>query len=455
MNRPHTALVLTLAWLVLQAGSAGAADPPLPEGYERYTDPIQGYALAVPPGAVRQSSIGTDQTVTWVLRDKRTEAILWTIEVKTVYYTGEKELDLKEYAERLRDELAKREKTEVSRVAATRAAGKPAIVAEGVNAVSKLWERQVWIRVAGERFLVLSVASPSAERATASEALEEMLETLRVFDPAEHGRRLKAYLDRGATWLDSIPERTIRNAVEPERRWMWILSEGEIVGWHSTREMLHRREGVDGVRVVSTSFAQAGQQPPVLGLNDAFSGLDGSVDAWAEYLQVGSGDEATSLSRSVLVKDRLALGVSYRNGRQLGTRRRNDIPDQWYLPRATGHLLWRLMDVSRPSVCAFVTFDESLNRCQMRTVTVTGKRTQATSPDGDALVGWAIVNQEHWDKPPTTLVVDSDRRLLEVRSEGSPVMRAVGRDAVLRKYPKAMRIIEAMERKSQLAEPKR
>ncbi len=453
MNRRQKALAA--AGLVLQAALASAADPALPEGYERYTDPIQGYTLAVPPGAVRQSSIGADQTVTWVLRDKRTEAILWTVEVKTVYYTGDKALDLQQYAERLRDELGKRDKTEVSRVTTTRAAGKPAILAEGVNAVSKLWQRQVWIRVADERFLVLSVAAPSAERSTASEALDEMLQSLQVFDPAEHSRRLEEYLNRGAKRLDAIEQRTIRNAIKPERRWMWILSEGEVVGWHATREMLHRREGVDGIRVVSTSFSRIGRQRPVLGLSDAFSALDGSVDCWAEYLQVGSGDEATSLSRSVFLRDRLALCVSYRNGRQLATRRRNDIPAQWYLPRATGHLLWRLIDVNRPSVCAFVTFDESLNRCQMRTVKVTGKRTQAPSPDGGEAAGWTIVNQEHWDKPPTTLVVGSDHRLLEVRSEGSPVMRAARRDDVLRRYPKAPKIIEAMERKSRLAEPRR
>lgn len=443
----RTILVLACLAVVTASGARPAAGVELGR---RYIDPIHGFSLRPPAGAQRLREAGSARLVSWRKRDDESGAVLWTLSLLQAVERNPVD-DVAAYAKALSERLRRQESYKVDRAAVAKVDGKPAIVLSGVAiSLGKLYQKQVWVRTEqaadGEAtpFLVLVMTGPRDMSETLDDMLDDVLETMKVTDPAEARRERKARLQRGQDLLAELAvpgDHRLERAVQDEQEWYLFEMKGDVVGWMRTAARTDRVEESPGIRVrswVVLDVPDAGGR--LLKKRDLFSSPDRNVEKYTEVLQQGEGPDAVRVVEEGLKQDDMIV-VTVRQGERTQTQSK-EVPEEFYLPRAMGAIIGRLADRSKPASYGFAVYVADVNSFDMRTFTVVGE--EKVEIGGEQVTAVRATDRLAEDAEPAQLWLDGRGRVLLMRSADGLAMRAVKETEVLRRFPDARDMLKAM-----------
>jgi hypothetical protein len=408
----------------------------------RYRDPLNGFSLRPPAAAEVKKQPSGSKLITWSMRDPKTKAIAWSLTVQRAVADVQRIDPLSAYAKELVKTLRRAEKFQVESMKLAPAAGRPAIHLRGVTGGSiTLWQRQVWIHVSPQRFLILTISGPVDRKQRLDGICQSVLETMVVHNPDEFIRAHRKQMVRGEDLLASLNHKTLTAALLRRRQWFLMKLRDRPVGWMAQDESTARSAGREGIEVKTWAKAQLpGAQPNFL-LKTFFTTADRQLERWTEIRQTGRADRAFGRSEQGLkVADQVV--VDFRTDRNSATLKKK-VPPEIYLPKAMGAILPRLIDRRTPGAYTFAAYNGYKNDFDMRTVTVIGpEKIDWLSQKVDAV---RLSDQAHYDEERADVWVDADGRLLRMKSVEGFVMEAVPRGAVLRRFPKAEQAIRDMD----------
>ncbi len=439
VSRIATYLVVVLG--VLWAGVAGASAAV--ELGPRYRDPINGFSLRPPAGATQEKQSASSQLINWYVRDEDTQAIAWTLGVHQVIET-QKNIDLREYARQLATQLSKQQQFRIApkSIRVAPAAGKPAIHFAGIAGSGGLfYQRQLWILAEPQRFLVLAISGPASQENKLDAIFEAAADTLRVSDPTAELQRRRDYVRHGQLLLDRLTRKELDAAVSDSgQTWYLFRFKGQEVGWLAETDETARRNSHEGLLVRTLAMVQLPDEPPRWMKRSLFVAYSLNFERWTESLQVDQGEGATRVSESALRTGNVIVLNVRRDGKH--SRRKKELPAEamdWYLPRAVGTLLPRLVNLRRPQAYGFATYNSPNHRVDMRTVRVVGPETITLL--GRQLTAVRIDDQPNYDVDPIPTWVDGEGRVLRLQTQQGLLMERSTRSAVQRRFPDAIDLV--------------
>ena len=144
----------------------------------RYIDPINGYSLRPPADAERKRETSRARLISWVHRDAKSRAIVWTLSVGQVFETHDN-VDLEPYSKALADRLKREQLFESKKVRLSTLSERPAIDMEGaIGGDFNLYQRQVWVLAEPNRFLVIMLTGPLDAAGSLGAMMDQVLQTL-------------------------------------------------------------------------------------------------------------------------------------------------------------------------------------------------------------------------------------------------------------------------------------
>lgn len=477
-----TILIAAFSLALFLLGSAALADD-APALDKRYSDAMSGFSLRPPAGTERKKETAISCRVSWAKRDADTGAIAWSLKVTRDTDPNEK-LDLKEFDKRLAQKLAVDEHLKVDSDKLVKVAGKPAVDISGVGGseTSKLWERQVWVLMSLARpgfppgttmpneggtlpastpslFLVLSMTGPLNLKAQMDQTLSAVLGTLVVTDPDEAIKQLKEAKENGAALLERLSDEKhkVQIALSPES-WFLMSIKDKPLGFLKVAQTQSRQPGMEGYEVTTWLMRQVPNETPQLYKRNTFVSGAGSLEHWAEQLQVGSGKDSSVFVQNGMMGDMIADRRQLKPVRMIkcdvGTdtktkAQRKDLGEVKgiYLPYAYGVLLPKVVDLKQPKSYLFATYVAASNDFDMRTFTVVGpSKVTVAGKEVDAV---KITDKPSQDAEPVDMWVNSDGELLRVQNADGSVIERATHEAVLRRNPTADTIITQMAKWTQ------
>jgi len=433
--------VVLAVWASGQAGEVKLAG--------RYIDPVHGFSLRPPAGAISKREFSVSRLVSWSKRDPGTGAIAWTLSVHRVI-EGHKDIDLKQYSKALAEKLARQEKFKVDSVKLSPAGGKGAIHLRGISGGRvKLWQRQVWILARPQQFLIIMISGPVDMKARLDDICQAVLETLKLTDPKTAAALREKMLARGRKLLAGLTDEKLAAAIRTKPQWLLLRLENKYVGFMKVAESRAEREATAGYEVKTWVWAQVrAKAPPTLGKLVAFATADRTREYWSKNAWVGAGqgrlrkvlgEEVTTHRNSISSK------VTSNEPRPRTQARKTTIPPgniPVYLPQAMVMLLPRLVDLKAKGTYAFAVYNAQADGFDMRTFSVAGAEQIALG--GKKINAIRCTDQPAADVPAVTLWVDPDGALLRTVNTVGLVMEAATRDDVLKHFARAPGIIAAM-----------
>jgi hypothetical protein len=438
-SRPAVLALLTVV-------SVGALSPGLAGGAElasRYRDPVRGFSLCPPVGATREKQTSPSKLVTWYLRDPNTGGIVWTLEVHEAI-EARKDIELAGYARELAAKISKDSQLRVERdsVRVGVTGGKPSIHFHGTTTGNELYQRQTWVLAEPQRFLIFAMSGPTSRRARLDRLYEAVLKTLTLTDPEQARSEQKANIVRGQQLLAKADEQALARVISTEPTWYVFTYKGQAVGWLARIDMRDREDGNEGFATRSWARVSLPGQPTRWMQRKLFTTADRGFEKWSESVKIGQGSEATRIDEEGLrSKQRVVVQVA-QDGRKVS--RQQEVPLEWYLPKAMGDWVPRLMSLDKPGAAAFATYNATTNRVDLRTVTVLGRQTIPLG--GSKIAAIHLTDQPNYDQEPAHVWVDGKGRILRMQTQEGLGMQQADLSVVLREFPDAGDIARRLRR---------
>jgi hypothetical protein len=442
-------LIVTFQLAVLSLGAFGQSLPasapasaPAKRGdlAERYVDALHGFSIQPPANCERNREPSTSRLVTWIHRDGKTGAVDFTLTVQQIIETKDK-IDLRVYSVALADKLKTDHRMKVEAATVIAVADRQAIDIRGLSAAG-LWQRQVWVQAEAGRFLVFVGSGPADSKAQVVSTVEAVLSTARFTDPEAYRAARKPNLDRGGKLLAELKPEQIKAAIRPQQ-WYMLVSGQDKVGFVLRNEALARQRDIDGYQVTVWTFLQRAKEQPQLAKQVLFAGFDSKMDRWKEQRQVGGGESGTDgyAEDGAVIGDAVICGIE-RNGRIDQVKR--SLPDVPYLPRAAGHLLPRLVDLTKPAAYAFATYTTSANDFDMRTFAIVAP--EKIEIGGKTIEAIRATDQVAADAEELSVWLDDKGDVLRMELASWLTLEASTKADVVKAYPQAEAIIKATEK---------
>lgn len=413
---------------------------------KRYIDPLHGFSIRPPAGTERKREFSTSTIVTWSKRDEKTGAVAWTL---TVQKAGEsnKSIDLKPYSEVLAKKLSANDDYKIESVELGLLADKGTIHFRGLTGgAAKLWQRQAWVLARPGEFLIFAITGPRDSKEQLDKLFQAVVGTLELSDPQKATEERKQNIARGKDLLGALKDQQLGRALGAETQWFLLQLKGEDIGFMAQVEMANRRDGADGCEVRSWVMMQLPKDKPRILRRLLFTTADRSFEKWVEKLDVGSGKEMTNISEEGIKQAEMIVCNITAEGKTQPQRKKlpQDLVPQkfslgdYYLPRAMGVLLPRLVDLSKPAAYSFAIYNTQVNNFDMRTFTIVGaEKITLNQARVDAV---KATDQAAPDVEPAELWLSAKGLLLRMTTSDGLVMEATSRAAILERFPKAEEI---------------
>ncbi|MFP4435135.1 MAG: hypothetical protein ACLFTN_11795 [Phycisphaerae bacterium] len=443
INRPFTGIVVTC--LCLAATVLPALGDDETKLGSRYRDPLNGFSLRPIEGTERQVKSATANVASWMKRDAKRGAIVWTFSVRKAAREVDpnETFDIKTYAKQLRKDAMQRERFRVDEVAFESVDEKPGIVLIGQSVgAMKFWQKEHWVRIKPGRWLVFTIFGSLQKERDLDQAMSTMMKTAKINDPAEEMKRRKEYLRNGKVVLLALTKEALAKAVKDKPVWRIMKVNDKPVGWMRQVEDIGREERMDGLSVVTHSWAKIPEVPLRVSEAKMFSSVGRTYSTWEEVLRVGEGRKRIVFREEGLQRDQVVMSSATKNGRDLPTTKRKDLPGSWFLPRAMEMILPRLVDLSKPGNYSFATYNSRTNKFDMRTFIV---HKPTTIRIGDVKIEVVrCQDQSHWDKDPATLYLKPDGTLVRMESPGGFTVERSTRKEVVKTFRAAAGILRGL-----------
>ncbi|MFP3938423.1 MAG: hypothetical protein ACLFVW_08790 [Phycisphaerae bacterium] len=412
---------------------------------QRYTDPIHGFSLRPPAETerVRQSAPGL--LVSWQKRDPGTGAIAWTLGIAEAAEESEPQ-DLNRYSRQLQEKLKAQQRFKVDSSRIGSVADRPAIHLKGITTGGlRLWQRQVWVQVQPDRFLVFVVSGPETKKDHLDDLTDAVLKTLRVEDPSEAIQRRRKSLQRGEKLLDSITPEKLKQALgDVEPRWYLVRMQDRTVGFMWQKASAGKWEDTEGYVVHNVLLIRLPDDQTRRMWRRMFVSSDRGEEHWRQRLEFGGDEQSFTVVEQGLKHDS-QLVTTLRNGEQRQSHDR-EIPahvEGIYLPEAIGAMLPRFPDLSQPTTYGFARYDARSNTFEMRQFTV--KDSQDVTISGKSVEAVVAADQPSMDAEATELLLDEDGNLLRMTTAEGLVMELSSDAKVTRQFPQARSMVRKMQ----------
>jgi hypothetical protein len=426
------------AWIALSAllalTSAAAAQSKVWSGRlgQAYTDEIRGFTVRPPAEAERVTESSERRLVAWVLREEKTQAIRWTLEVLRIRTDPEMDkLPTEKFAKQVADEMARSKRFKANSTRTGKVAGRPAMHFRGVwSGALKLWQRQTWVRTGEGTHLVLSLSGQLTEGKQLDRLMDAVVGSLRLFDPAEARKRRKDQLQAGQALLDELTGDKLRAKVLSEPLYYIIHSGGKVTGFIRVKESVDHREGKIGLRVVRLAGRKT-DDGTVLTHEDLFAAADGGFDQWRRIERMG---DRASLEEGLRQKE-LLLVHRQSQGSPRATKQRKLAPviRGAYLPPAMEMMVLRLiLGKGERRAYGFAVYNPIKTDFDMRTVTLVGP--DAVRLGGSKRQATRLTDQMAQDAPTADVWVDKHGRMLKMAAPRRTSVLLTSRQEVLKRF---------------------
>ena len=399
----------------------------------RYTDTVHGFSLRPPLGAERKREFSASRLVTWLKRDDKTGAIVWTLSVQRAAETKE-QIDIIPYSKALEEKLRKEDNYRIESRRLAPVGGARAIHFRGETGGIRFWQRQVWILRTGGEFLIVSISGPINIKTRLDAICQKVLDTLKLTDPTEAREARRKNLLVGQDFLAALTDARYSAAISETPQWFLLRFNGRAVGFQCIEEAAVRREDANGYEIKTWVMIELPQKQTRLLKRRMFVTGDQHLERSARRLQIGSDKDAKVIDEDVLKQNELIITNILMADGKLRTRKKR-VPEKIYLSQATGMLLPRLIDLSKPYSCAFAVYNTERNDFDMRTFTVIGperimwnnRKVSAIHAEDQLAVG----------SEPAQLWLDTTGKLLRMQTEDGLIMVRSTASAVFRRFPRA------------------
>ena len=419
------------------AGACSAASVHGAQLGKRYIDPTRGFSLKEPLDTVRKRGFSASRLVTWTKLDKKTNAIVWTLSLHQAI-SKDKDIGIERYSKILQSRLRREQKFDISSAKTITVSEKGAIDLRGViKGPIQLWARQVWILAEPGRFIVLIMTGPIGMKQQLDETCSEVLKTFELTDPAEAILQSRNNLVRGKELLAGMNDAKLSAIVKPGHQLYLLKHKHRNVGFMYVRESWRSMDGVAGIAVETYLMLQMPKDKRRIVRRKLFSTSNGNFERWSERLATGSGKKRISSGESGIKQGPLIV-CDIIQGKNTRTLKKN-VPQSIYLPRATGWVLPRLVDLNKPASYSFAAYTSSENNFNMRTFTVLGPEKIETSRGQIDTIG--ATDRLAADAEPTKLWLSPSGMLEQMESPDGLVVTTATQQAVLALYPEARKII--------------
>jgi hypothetical protein len=469
MHRTSVLLMVSLAF-----AAANAQETQIPALAQRpYVDKLNGFSLRPPAQAVRIREKSASLLVRWEQRDAATGAIAWTFSVSR-FEQANADLTLDQYAAALAQNLRQAEGFEVESTQLIERCGKKSIMIQGLTAKPlRQWRRQEWVLVNHDGVLLFEIVGPVTMRDRLGQLAESIMASAAFLDPEVELARQRESIDRGMALLKEIDEGRIRGSIESAPQWFTMRLKGKPIGWAVQMERVATRDKSSGLELrmgtILTLPDGSRSQKQVI-----FVSFDGRVEHWSDRLLLTANGNTTLISEKGFRQDEAIL-CSGRQGEQTweqqkamppGMLERDVIqqvernmpqasPDQkaaaiksmlitvqdFYLSRATGMILPRLMDLSSLQAYSFAVYNTRINDFELRTFTLLGKSSIDLNGAKVSAVHLTDVSAGG-ESAPADWWLDEGGRMLRLSTDDGFVMESAPQEDVFNQDPRARQAID-------------
>ena len=425
MKTSAVAIVLWAAWAVPALGQSAPAQDLGP----RYIDPVGGFSLQSPAQTDFKKEFSPSLLASWLGRDKPKGPIVWQLRVLRAR-EGDQTVDLEQQVRTLRQRLSR----PPVKLEAIRLTDLPVGQAVDLRTTARdTYERQVWIQNAPGRFVIFAVSGSQSLRRQLDLTLEQVLGTVEVFDPTVSQQQRQQRLDRGKELLGKLEDAKLAAAFEPSTNWLMINQFGKPAGFTRIR-IGTNRQGDYQVDIL-TFLAQDPAAQSVLRHQMSLS-TDRREENWEQTSITNPGLDAVVISekgsrKDEMIKMRLTSGITSREfGRPV-----DGTVNSYYLPRAMGMVLGRLVDLSSSGEYAFAVYNSQANQFDVRTFSIEGPQTLVC--EGQEVPAVRVKDQPAENAPASTLWLDMRGNTIGARSDDQLTMEQSNEQAVRAAFPKA------------------
>ena len=447
-------IVVILAVLLAWVCPARAADE-VELAPQPYVDKfIGGFTLRPPVNTERTREPSPSRLVGWLSRDAKTGAIAWYINVLRA--TESKPVDLKTYSQALVEKLKQEQAMDVGTVQAIEVGGKSAIEIQGVCVgLVPQWQRQVWVLTHPNRFLIFMISGPPSMKDQLLKIHKAVTDTVKIVDPLEALAEQDDNLKRGREFLAALTDEKIQKVVD-EPRWYLLRVKAAAAGWMAQVEAVKTRDKIVGVEIRTiASITIAGQERlqhrlmftsgcgTIAATKTAAAEIADVRERWEDVLTIADANTKVVFREQGLKQAEYIICASTRGPKTETLKKK--APIDIYLPRVTGLLLPRLLDLGRPTTYAFAIYNGQINDFEPRTVTVGDKETLKIGNQSvpcvhlvEVVGGATETATESW--------VDLSGKLLRTKSADDFLMTLSTQEEVTAKYPQAAAQMEELRK---------
>lgn len=340
--------------------------------------------------------------------------------------------------------IERREKLKLAHRDAVRLAGT-------VPVAGTLWFRQqAAIFCKDNEFFVIVFNVPAADRTKGEELFDGMIRSFDILRSEMTQELLQKSLAQGAEWLRSVAKDRALGRNLMKEHYLRILLDGHDVGYlwlQESRTAVDRRDGV-GIRHEGWLFDADGKVKRQV--TQMFLSDDLTAERWETMVEVVSPPKGTApaqrlvtLEQGVRDADKLLIGFSKAPNSTEMSDKVVEIPES-YGPAAVFTLFPRAVDLSKPELYAFVSYNSERQGLVLRTLRVLEPQQNITI-EGRTLRVTKIEDSEGLIPPISEIYVDDKGRLIRIVA-GNLEMLATDLDKIKALYAGKVAATEQMVR---------
>jgi hypothetical protein len=204
-----------------------------------------------------------------------------------------------------------------------------------------------------------------------------------------------------------------------------------------------------GYELRSYGMIRIAGQPVKLIYQQMFVSEDMKIEQWRLWMQSGDGDQAQLMAEDGLIQSNRIL-CETNSSAQGENKQVMDLPlivANMYLPKALGTVIASQLADRGYSGYIFAEYDSGRNNLSMREITVTGP--EELMMDAGPVKAVKITETTDRANKPTTYWVSPTKQILKIQNPAGMVMTAASRDVVLKYFPNATTMINAIRKSSQ------
>lgn len=471
MTRRHLALAL----LIIPAVTRGQAAPPddsaspPPEGAlaPRYVDGSFGFAIRPPAGCDRireKRFVGAAdvELVRFVKPSSR-----WALTVRQSNTTRPLDADLivegitRELESRFSDvKVVRKEETRIASREGVRCAA--TLVAQGVD----LLRQQAVIRTKPTEYIALVFVTPTRDRDVATPLFDKIVESFEILRSEKTAEQIQRGLTRGTELLQSVKTRELDLlGVVRDEIFLRCIINGKEEGFMQIREEVTTMGHRKGIAVHKWGWLFKPAKGDPLGTvthmrHYMFLARDLSHEKWENRLMVLAPDPdragreaALTIENAVRQDDKLLIRYTPKPNAPELTEKAIEVESS-YASAPWDVFMPRLVDLSRPELYVFSTYDTGRRGLVMRALRVVGP--ENVRIEGRTVPAVKLEDSEGLIPPVHEIYVDEKGRLLRVViriPDSSMEMIATTRDYIERTYEARIKQVEALFQQHPVKEP--